>query len=272
MRQSSGSAQRTAAGARQQRQRLRAYDPRLPIEQSTLGAGRYSRANGPDFYEDGMDVTTIIMEPEEAQAKLDAYRKALEGRHSATVEEEWSAALTAYRELAKGTPLIDPIAAIREAGWKTDGRPVLAIGRADQKLVTFGYEANSRHWDSERKAWVGSWTPMTWRFRAGRARARWDRQRAANLTVRVENVTMAPPSSPREGTAMLPMVPPDVLPGRGADLSKHFVLWEVESWDFAPPVDPMLLRPIGGNLYAVVATWDLTEIERMIIVGTRRNS
>jgi hypothetical protein len=60
------------------------------------------------------------------------------------------------------------------------------------------------------------------------------------------------------------------LPARGCDLSKHFVLWEVESWDFAPPIGPMLLRPIGGNLYAVIAQWDLTDIERMIIAGTRR--
>jgi hypothetical protein len=66
------------------------------------------------------------------------------------------------------------------------------------------------------------------------------------------------------------MVPPDVMPARGCDLSKHFVLWEVENWDAAPPIDPILLRPIGGNLYAVVAQWDLTEVERMIIAGTRR--
>ena len=33
----------------------------------------------------------------------------------------------------------------------------------------------------------------------------------------------------------------------------------------------MLLKPIGGNLYAVIAQWDLTEIERMIIAGTRRS-
>ena len=29
-----------------------------------------------------------------------------------------------------------------------------------------------------------------------------------------------------------------------------------------PPYDPYLLRPLGGDLYAVVHEWDLTEIER----------
>ena len=33
----------------------------------------------------------------------------------------------------------------------------------------------------------------------------------------------------------------------------------------------MLLKPIGGDLYAVIWQWDLTEVERMIIAGTRRD-
>jgi hypothetical protein len=40
------------------------------------------------------------------------------------------------------------------------------------------------------------------------------------------------------------------------------------------PVDPALLRHIGGDLYAVdlyavVVTWDLTEIERAVLALTR---
>jgi len=215
-----------------------------------------------------MNVTTIQMEPEEAQAKLEAYRRAIEGKHSAQAEEEWRAAELAYRELAKGTPLIDPFAAIRECGWRADGRPVLAIARADQTMCEWRLGATSRIWNTEAREYYGPWAPMTWSFQA--RRKRWDRQRAENLTFEVANIDVEPPAPPKGGVAMVPMVPPDVLPRVNCDLSKHFVLWEVESWDFAPPVDPMLLKPIGGNLYAVVAEWDLTEIERMIIAGTRR--
>lgn len=218
-----------------------------------------------------MNVTTIQMEPEEAQAKLEAYRKALEGRHSAEVEEEWKAAELAYRELAKGTPLIDPFAAIRGCGWRPDGRPVLAIARADQKRCQWDIARSPRWWNSEAKQMTGAWTPMAWRFQAYRDRlSMWSGRRAGNLTFEVDQITLDPPVVPKHGVAMVPMVPPDVLPPRGCDLSKHFILWEVESWDMAPPVDPMLLKPIGGNLYAVVAQWDLTDIERMIIAGTRR--
>jgi hypothetical protein len=110
---------------------------------------------------------------------------------------------------------------------------------------------------------------MTWLF-AGLAKRRLSFRQGAGLRIEV-TVDMEPPMEPKRGTAMVPMVPPDVIKdGRGCDLAKHFVLWEVESWAAAPPVDPMLLKPIGGDLYAVVAQWDLTELERAILRGTRR--
>jgi len=214
-----------------------------------------------------MNVTAIQMDPAEAQRKLIAYREALSNRHNKAVEVEFDAAAEAYAALAKGTPLIDPAEAIRACGWRPDGRPVLAVARADQKRVSFEVGRNSRLWTQER-GYYGPWAPMEWVFRA--SRERWDRQRARNLQFTVPQVGTEPPVTPKSGRAMVPLVPPDVYPARGLDLSKHFVLWEVENWDFAPPIDPMLLRPIGGNLWAVIAQWDLTEVERAIIAGTRQ--
>jgi hypothetical protein len=36
-----------------------------------------------------------------------------------------------------------------------------------------------------------------------------------------------------------------------------------------PPGDPALLRPIGGDLYAVEAVWDLTELEQLVLSQRR---
>lgn len=44
------------------------------------------------------------------------------------------------------------------------------------------------------------------------------------------------------------------------------ILWEAE-WQAVPPKDPALLRHLGGDLYAVVAVWDLTELERAVLGG-----
>lgn len=44
------------------------------------------------------------------------------------------------------------------------------------------------------------------------------------------------------------------------------MLFEAE-WRPEPPKDPALLRHIGGDLYSVVAVWDLTELERAVLAG-----
>lgn len=215
-----------------------------------------------------MDVATIQMDPVEAQLKLDQYKEALSNRHSQAIEREYDAIVKGYEALAKGTPLINPREAISNAGWRADGRPVLAICRADQKQCRWRIERHSRFWDPITGLSNGKWAPMTWRFEG--KKERWDRQRAANLVFYVQDVKTEPPVDPKEGRAMVPIIPASILPERGLDFKKHFILWEVENWDEAPPVDPMLLKPIGGDLYAVIGQWDLTDLERAIIAGTRR--
>lgn len=72
--------------------------------------------------------------------------------------------------------------------------------------------------------------------------------------------------------SMVPIVPPKHRPPRDA-FGRRLVLWEVADWELAqvprPPGDPALLRPIGGDIYAVEATWDLTELEKLVLSGRR---
>lgn len=70
-------------------------------------------------------------------------------------------------------------------------------------------------------------------------------------------------------SALVPIVPPELMPQRS--LAACLTLWEAEDWTWrrqpAPPGDPALLQHIGGDLYAVLATWDLTELERCVLSG-----
>src|SRR5205085_1660042 len=62
---------------------------------------------------------------------------------------------------------------------------------------------------------------------------------------------------------LVPIVPPRLRPR--FTLANYFVLWEVEQWTPIPPRDPMLLKHLGGWLYAVLAVWDLTDLERVVL-------
>jgi hypothetical protein len=81
-------------------------------------------------------------------------------------------------------------------------------------------------------------------------------------------------SSASGWSAMVPIVPPKHRPRRASSLDAYLVLWEVEAWEWSspprPPYDPALLRRIGGDIFAVLATWDLTDLERLVLQGRRR--
>jgi hypothetical protein len=50
------------------------------------------------------------------------------------------------------------------------------------------------------------------------------------------------------------------------DLSKRFTLFEVENWNvYARSADPYLLEHIEGSLFAIVAEWDVTPLEKAVL-------
>ncbi len=57
------------------------------------------------------------------------------------------------------------------------------------------------------------------------------------------------------------MIPPGLMPG--GSLSRFHILWEAEREEI--PRDPMLLRHLGKGRYVVLATWDLTDLERAVL-------
>jgi hypothetical protein len=77
-------------------------------------------------------------------------------------------------------------------------------------------------------------------------------------------------------SAMVPIVPPKHRPGNGRfHLGSYLVLWEVDEWTWSvsppPPGDPALLRHVAGDIYAVLATWDLSPLERLVLSGRSRD-
>ena len=201
-----------------------------------------------------MDVPVVTMDRREAREHLGEYERLLRTRHIANantdIARELKAARDGYRALAQGTPVISLMGAFEQAPRDLSGRPHLAIARSDRREV-YVYTHGGQLWFSAHSS------GQIWGTYSG------------SLDI---HVPMKGHYHGFDGYAMVPMVPPLGIRAAGGTsvLKNHFTMWEVEEWaddsfTAKPDRDPLLLKPIGGDLYAVVHSWDLTEMERAIM-------
>lgn len=195
-----------------------------------------------------MNVPTIDMPKTEARERFLEYKRAVEERH----DDELEVLMDGYRELARGRQLVQVDEAIRQGGVQLSVRlPRLAICRADARWC-YAYV-------SGRAAVV---------FTMDHLRRDQGRNTRRRLRIPMEGIGEGPSQFAGWRTSV-PIVPPGLRP-RGK-LSRYHILWEVEEggWEKSkpprPPGDPLLLKRVRGTLFAVVAMWDLTELERAII-------
>lgn len=183
-----------------------------------------------------MDITEMKMDPQQAKIAFQNYRAALLLKHNA--EDE--ALMRGYKALMQGKTLIDLQQVFKECGVDEKGRPKLAIARASLKVIYLKRHESGRivfnrdnNWYPRSKYW---YTDLP----AG---------------------TIAPSQSCGSYKSVVPIVPPQYRPKWR--LSNYHILFEA-TWEDVP-VDPILLRHLHGYLYAVLAAWDLTDIERAVI-------
>ena len=199
-----------------------------------------------------MNVAEITMPKSEARRRLSEYRAGLHRRADA----EYEAVAVAYKELANGRPLLNRRDAFAGAGFHADLRPRLAIARADDPEVKVEVQREMLLFQTR---WSGHWRS----------------RQASGRRVAIAGVEPPFPANIwlREGYALVPLVPPAVKAHHA--LGGCHVLWEVEQWAEQPRTarpdrDPYLLRHVGGDLWAVLGEWELTEVERGVMSGRHR--
>jgi hypothetical protein len=191
----------------------------------------------------------IISAPRDvARTKADAYRAQLRKRH----DPEYAAAAEAYQLLADGHKLLDIGVAIREGGYDEKMRPRLALARADRRQVYFEWGRYST---------TGVYNTN--------ASERWGQQHAT-LIERINFNRRHGLADAVSGFALVPMIPADVRPAGNA--TRWHILWEVDAWSDTrigprPPTDPYLLRRVRGDLFVVLAEWNLTELEKYVMAS-----
>ena len=194
-----------------------------------------------------MNLSTILIDPEEAKEELKTYTD-LDNR---SAEDE--AIAMGLRAAARGLPLIMLSEAIRAGGYFEDGLPKISIARADAKRCHVRADGEDFVFTSDP---IEQWGGV--RGRANRGAL------VADKTVRVRGARSSR-TWVRSGITVVPSIPPRHRPSSNKRIGLFHVLWEVEKWDPTPPIDPALLRHIRGDLWAVLAMWDLTPLERAVL-------
>lgn len=198
-----------------------------------------------------MNVDTITIKRDTAIQKV-ADLKALT-RSQRTEEDD--ALLSLYSSVAKhGARVITLSAAFRQAGLNELLQPRVAIAQADWQKVYF-----------QRQGWSSNNEPSEYRGQF-RPHNRW-RDRVAGEIRLVSGSFLTIPTDKTLST-FVPYVPANIRPK--FHLRNYHILFEVEKWTVEMPVDPFLLKHVMGETYAVVAEWELTELEASLL-GSMRN-
>lgn len=203
-----------------------------------------------------MELPSLEMPVQEARKAFLEYRRAVRERH----DDEDAQIMRCYRIMTRGYRIIDFREAILRGGFDPNGLPRLAMARADEKKIyldrqqaggcTLRPNYDGRGWHVVREA-----ASRVWRFADGTL------------------VSLSPEQhqqwKPITFEAIVPNIPPRFRPQHA--LSNYHIIFEAE-WALAhPPAprDPALLKHMGGALYAVLATWSLTPVERAVLGLTR---
>lgn len=200
-----------------------------------------------------MDLATIEVDRTEARRRFLEYRKSVRARHNAEDEQ----IMRGYRALSQGKQIIDIVATMRNGGvmevneqTRTSSQvvrlPKLAVMRADQPWC-----------------WLETWNSGSFAF----VYDQFYPSNARRNIVRFPINTLPVTRTWQSYRAMVPPVPPGLRPAD--NIGNYHILFEAE-WKAEPPGDPALLKHIGGDLYAVLAVWNLTELECSVLGGRFR--
>jgi len=188
-----------------------------------------------------METDMIEMPKEKALEAYRAYRKILKSKR--TREDEIMR--RGYKHLAQGRKVINVADALLKAGLDSVGRPRIAIARA--------------HWE---RAFLRVWDNGSCAFAENDFE--WWNNPSVYRRVSFSQGTLGDKRKPVVGfSAVVPSIPPQFKPTDS--LSNYYILWDAK-WTREPPVDPLLLKHLGRNVYVVLAVWDLTPLEKSLLV------
>lgn len=201
------------------------------------------------------EISKITMPKEQAKEEWKKYCNVLKKRK----EQFLKIMKDAHYQMKEGRELLDVYKVMKETGLNEQGEPRLAISRADLKEVFFEkrdtgtgifgtgkHWGNSVEWNKDRVELPQNTFDVNWQRKGDRS---WEIEKKLLKT-------------------KVPVIPIEILPD--GDLKNYYILWESNEWEDVPETkDPILLKRISENLFAILGSWDLTPLEQSVIRGSK---
>ncbi len=196
-----------------------------------------------------MDIQTFEMEPRHARELWLTYCKGLRTKRSIQNRKEDEALKSMYRQLAQGKRILMMSQVLRAAGVDENGCPRIGIAPASAQTLYF---------DGRGSYSTGS----EWVFSGHRE----SRDRKKQLTYYLPNglIPEGKTTWNHGAQAAVPHIPMHLRP---VNIANHWILWEPNWQRQLPDPDPMLLKRVGDDIFAIMAVWDMSPFERAVLEG-----
>lgn len=206
-----------------------------------------------------MEVTEILVEKREIEEELVALKQAMKEGYISKRSVLARDLMAVYRHFKYGGKLIDLYETFRATGIDKDTHPKIAI-------VQFGAKFCHLHKKRNGGA-IFSNAPLPWTTSANKSNG--------DIVIPADTFewNVKTIKGEHKWKCVAPIVPPRVVLIASAKLTpQHYhILFEPEEWTISkpaqPPGDPILGRMLTPNIFGVIATWDLTDLEKTIIKG-----
>lgn len=201
------------------------------------------------------EIPKITLPKEQAREEWKKYCEVLKKRK----ENYLKVMKDAHYQMKEGRELIDVYKIMKEIGLNENNQPRLAIARADLKQVYFVKQDEGTGFFSEDKSTWGDLKDNV-ALPQNTFDIHWERKAGSesNASWNIKD---------KELGTKVPIVPVEILPD--GNLKSYYILWETNEWEELPETkDPILLKRISENLFAILGTWDLTELEQSVIRGS----
>jgi hypothetical protein len=210
-----------------------------------------------------MEVEELTLPKERAEAEFNALRQALKQNAKLRKEQIYKDQHAVYGHMRYGKKIIDIYESFQKAGLNKDGDPKLAICRADAKQC-YCYKLKDGSAIFADQRWITVPRKTFGDIKLPPATFKWIPQKPEIPLDNWQNDI----KGNKNIQTLVPIIPAKILVNEVNVLLKNYhILWEVEEWKPVPPKDPILLKQLTPNLFGVLATWDLTPLERAIIRG-----